>query len=28
LMMIGRMAFSSKLPWLPAKATALSSPMT
>ena len=28
LMMIGRMALSSKLPWLPAKATALSSPIT
>ena len=28
LMMIGRIALSSKLPWLPANATALSSPMT
>src|SRR6516162_6526287 len=28
LMMIGRIAFSSKLPWLPANATAVSSPMT
>ena len=27
-MMIGRIALSSKLPWLPATATALSSPMT
>ena len=27
-MMIGRIALSSKLPWLPAKATALSSPIT
>jgi putative DNA primase/helicase len=27
-MMIGRMALSSKFPWLPANATALSSPMT
>ena len=28
LMMMGRMVLSSKLPWLPAKATAVSSPMT
>src|SRR6266446_3323717 len=28
LMMIGRIAFSSKFPWLPANATALSSPIT
>ncbi len=27
-MMIGRIALSSKLPWLPAKATAVSSPIT
>jgi hypothetical protein len=27
-MMIGRIALSSKFPWLPAKATALSSPIT
>src|SRR5437660_12714476 len=27
-MMIGRMALSSKFPWLPANATALSSPIT
>src|SRR5215468_4652292 len=28
LMMTGRIAFSSKLPWLPANATAVSSPIT
>src|SRR5258708_5976260 len=28
LMTIGRIAFSSKLPWLPANATAVSSPIT
>src|ERR1700731_644478 len=28
LMMIGRIALSSKFPWLPANATALSSPIT
>src|SRR5260370_31407110 len=28
LMMTGRIAFSSKLPWLPASATAVSSPIT